>query len=207
MHSDRRAPAQADPPASPRVASEPRLPPPLDRSAAFSPLPLPPIVRDPTSRRPLLDLFPPLPQARTAPPGLIADAGMATGPDIRSGPARRIVPPPPPPPAPVEPQTYETFYGLQERPFGLAADPKFLYHSAAHDEVAQQLLTAIRQHDGLALVTGELGMGKTMLCRAVTDELDRRTLVSVLFEPVTSIDDLLKTVLVDFGVMSRDDLT
>jgi type II secretory pathway predicted ATPase ExeA len=239
VHPDRRAPSEADPPALARP-SEPRMPP-LD-PAAFAPLPLPPIVRDPVSRRPLLDLFPPSSQARTAPPGLIADAGTTIGPDIRTGPAKRMAPPPavlpspavppatlppatlprataPPAtarPAPaaaaapgalIDPQTYETFYGLQEKPFSLAADPKFLYHSAAHDEVAQQLLTAIRQRDGLSLVTGELGMGKTLLCRAVTDQLDRRTLVSVLFGPVSSIDDLLKTVLVDFGVIARDDLT
>src|SRR5438034_938504 len=45
--------------------------------------------------------------------------------------------------------TYETFYGLREKPFTLSTDPKFLYHSTTHDRVAQELLSAIRRRDAL----------------------------------------------------------
>ena len=102
--------------------------------------------------------------------------------------------------------TYETFYGLNEPPFSSSSDPKFLYHSTAHDRVAQELLSAIRRRDGIVIVTGEVGMGKTMLCRAVLDQLDRRTLTSFVLDPSASIEEILQTILVDFGVISRADL-
>ena len=102
--------------------------------------------------------------------------------------------------------TYETFYGLSEKPFSLSTDPKFLYHSTVHDQAAQELLSAIRRREGLFVLTGEIGLGKTMLCRAVTEELDRRTLTSVVLDPSVSFEQLLQTVLVDFGVVSRDDV-
>jgi len=72
--------------------------------------------------------------------------------------------------------------------------------------VTTELLGAIRRRDGIALLTGEPGMGKTTLCRAVIQDLDRRTLTSLSLEPFLSVDDLLKTVLVDFGVIARADL-
>ncbi len=85
-------------------------------------------------------------------------------------------------------------------------DPKFLYRCASNQGVTTDLLGAIRRRDGIALLTGEPGMGKTTLCRAVIQDLDRRTLTSLSLEPFLSVDDLLKTVLVDFGVIARDDL-
>ena len=102
--------------------------------------------------------------------------------------------------------TYETFYGLAEKPFSLSSDPRFLYHSGSHDRAAQELLGAIRRREGIVVLTGEVGTGKTTLCRAVIDELDRRTLTSFVLDPFVSVEELLKTILVDFGVISREDL-
>jgi general secretion pathway protein A len=102
--------------------------------------------------------------------------------------------------------TYETSYGLSEKPFSLSSDPKFLFHSISHDRVAQALLSSIREHEGVVIVTGELGTGKTTLCRAVVEELDRRTLTSLVLDPFVSSEELLRTVLVDFGVISREDI-
>jgi general secretion pathway protein A len=96
--------------------------------------------------------------------------------------------------------TDESFYGLNERPFSLSNDPKFVFHSTAHDRVAQDLLSAIRRRDPVVVVTGEVGTGKTMLCRAVVEELDRRTLSSLIACPIASSEELLRTMLVDFGV-------
>ena len=114
----------------------------------------------------------------------------------------------PPPPRPVslgDELTYETFYGSTEKPFSLSTDPKFLYHSAAHDHAAQNLLTAIGRRDGVVVVTGPLGAGKTTFCRVITEQLDRRTVTSLLVDPLVSVEDFLQKVLIDFGVMSRDD--
>ncbi len=105
-----------------------------------------------------------------------------------------------------EPLTYETFYGLLEKPFSVSTDLKFLYHSTAHDRAAQQMLTAIRNREGMTLLTGDVGAGKTMLCRAISEEIDRRTLTSVIVDPIDSLETLLRTILLDFGVVSHDDL-
>jgi general secretion pathway protein A len=121
-------------------------------------------------------------------------------------PAPTTEPPPAPAPPVVESRPYQTFYGLTDPPFSLSTDPKFLYHSTAHDRTAQALLTSIGKREGVVVITGPFGIGKTSLCRAVIEELDRHTLTSFLVDPFLSVDDLLETLLIDFGVLSRDDL-
>ena len=68
------------------------------------------------------------------------------------------------------------------------------------------MLSAIRRRDAVVVITGDPGTGKTMLCRAVMEELDRRTLTAFVADPLLPPDDLLKTVLVDFGVITREQL-
>ncbi len=92
-----------------------------------------------------------------------------------------------------------------ERPFA-TSDLKFLFHSRAYDAASQALLDAIRRRDGIVLLTGRTGVGKTMLCRAMVEQLDRRTLTSFVIERFETAEELLKTVLVDLGVISRDDV-
>jgi len=108
-----------------------------------------------------------------------------------------------PAPARPAPVTYETFYGLDNKPFAPPPDLRFLYHSAAHDAVLQDLISSINKRDAVALLTGPAGIGKTILCRALVDQLDRRTLVSFVADPAGSPEQLLKTLLVDFGVISQ----
>lgn len=103
--------------------------------------------------------------------------------------------------------TYEPFYGLREKPFSLSADPRFLYRSPAHAPAFDSLLAGIRRREGLIVLTGEIGTGKTTLCRAVLQHLDRRTFSAFVPDPFVSREDLLKTLLVDFGVISISDLT
>jgi hypothetical protein len=73
---------------------------------------------------------------------------------------------------------------------------------SSRDEVAQRLLTAIRSRGGPVLLIAPVGWGKTTLCRALPRELDRRTVVSLVSDPPQSTDDLLRTMLIDFGVMA-----
>jgi general secretion pathway protein A len=103
--------------------------------------------------------------------------------------------------------TYEPFYGLYEKPFSLSADPRFLFRSPAHGPAFDELLTGIRRREGLIVLTGEIGVGKTTLCRSVLQHLDRRTFAAFVADPFVSREDLLKTLLVDFGVISISDLT
>ena len=97
------------------------------------------------------------------------------------------------PPLPEEPVTYETFYGLHEKPFSLAWDQRFLYHSASHDRVVQALIDAIHRGDAAMIVTGERGVGKTMLGFALIDQLDRGTPASFVADPAASLEQLLDT--------------
>jgi general secretion pathway protein A len=129
-----------------------------------------------------------VPQAGTLRPGLSAVTPAAPAPD------------------PAASLPYETFYGLAEKPFSLSTDPVFFYHGTAHDRTAQALLTSIGTRPGIVVITGPFGIGKTSLCRAVLEQLDRRTLTSFLVDPFLSVDELLQTLLIDFGALSREDL-
>lgn len=66
---------------------------------------------------------------------------------------------------------YEEYWGLKEKPFENTPDPRFLYHSPKHEEALTRLLYAIRERKGAAVLTGEFGAGKTILSRALRDEL------------------------------------
>src|SRR6185503_222219 len=102
--------------------------------------------------------------------------------------------------------TYEPYYGLKEKPFSLSADPRFLYKSQAHAPTFEALRAGIRRREGLIVLTGEPGTGKTTLCRSVLEALDRKTFCTLVPDPFVSRDDLLKMLLLDFGVMSVEDL-
>jgi type II secretory pathway predicted ATPase ExeA len=103
--------------------------------------------------------------------------------------------------------TYETFYGLKEKPFSLSSDARFFYHSRSHAPAYDDLLAAIRRRESLNVLTGDIGTGKTTLCRAVLQNLDRKTFSAFVPDPFASRKDLLKVLLMDFGVVSVDDLT
>ena len=102
--------------------------------------------------------------------------------------------------------TYEPYYGLKEKPFSLSADPRFFYKGRSHAPAFDDLLAAMRRREGLIVLTGDVGTGKTTLCRAVLQHLDRKTFTTFVPDSFQSREDLLKTLLVDFGVMSIDDL-
>lgn len=103
--------------------------------------------------------------------------------------------------------TYEPFFGLNEKPFSLDSDPRFLYASPTHDATRKGLLSSIRRREGLLVLTGEIGTGKTTLCRTVIRELGRNTWSSLVPDPFAAREDLLKMLLIDFGVLSIDDVT
>src|SRR5882724_3664172 len=94
--------------------------------------------------------------------------------------------------------TYEPYYGLKEKPFSLSVEPHFLYKSRSHGSVFDDLLAGIRRREGLIVLTGDVGMGKTTLCRAVLESLDRKTFTAYVPDPDVSREDLLKTLLIDF---------
>jgi len=92
-------------------------------------------------------------------------------------------------------------FGLAERPFGLGPDPRFLYHSPSYTGTLRDVLRALQRREGLVLVTGPAGTGKTMLCRTLLQQLDTPVCVSVLLDPCVTFEGLLRHMLDDFGIV------
>ena len=101
---------------------------------------------------------------------------------------------------------YENYYGFTEKPFSLTPDPKYLYRSQSHANAFDLLQYAIRRREGFVVVTGDIGTGKTTLCRALLEQIDRTTFTALVLNPFLSEEDLLKRILLDFGVISRDEV-
>jgi type II secretory pathway predicted ATPase ExeA len=101
---------------------------------------------------------------------------------------------------------YEDYYGFTEKPFSLTPDPKYLFKSESHANAYELLQYAVRRREGFVVITGDIGTGKTTLCRALLEEIDRNTFTALVLNPFLSEEDLLKLILQDFGVVSRDDL-
>lgn len=99
---------------------------------------------------------------------------------------------------------YEEFFGFAEPPFSLSVNPRFRFASASHDAALTQVTYALERREPVVVVTGEIGMGKTLLCRTVVERLPRKTFLSVINDPMLGSDDLLRRILEDFGVMSAD---
>ncbi len=99
---------------------------------------------------------------------------------------------------------HEQYFGFKERPFALSPDPKFLYRSASHDAATERLVQALRRREGFIVFTGDIGTGKTTLCRALLAQMGPTSFTSLVLNPFLSVDELLREVLIDFGVVSRD---
>ena len=103
--------------------------------------------------------------------------------------------------------TYEPFFGLNEKPFSLNVDGRFVHDSPTFAATKEGLLAGIRRREGLLVLTGEIGTGKTTLCRAVLRDLGRKTYSSMVPDPFASREDLLKMLLIDFGALPIQELT
>jgi type II secretory pathway predicted ATPase ExeA len=101
---------------------------------------------------------------------------------------------------------YERYYGFSEKPFSLTPDPKYLYRSQSHANAFDLLQYAIRRREGFVVVTGDIGTGKTTLCRALLEQIDRTTFTALVLNPFLTEEDLLKRILQDFGVISREEV-
>src|SRR5262245_48851116 len=102
---------------------------------------------------------------------------------------------------------YEVFFGFREPPFSLAPDTRFLFDGASHAAAREQVTYALERREPIVVVTGEIGTGKTLLCRTVLEQLERKTFITTIDDPRLDRDDLLKQMLRDFGVVSKDRTT
>ncbi len=95
---------------------------------------------------------------------------------------------------------YAPFFGLSKEPFSIAPDPRFLFMSDMHREALAHLLYGVSGGGGFVLLTGEIGAGKTTVCRAFLDQVPAHCAVAYIFNPKLTVVELLQTVCEEFGV-------
>ena len=95
---------------------------------------------------------------------------------------------------------YLDFLGLREKPFSNTADPSFLYLSRKHREALSHMVYGIRERKGFVEITGDIGTGKTTLCKALLRELEPTTKTALILQPQLSDLQLLQAVVQDFGL-------
>lgn len=98
---------------------------------------------------------------------------------------------------------YLDYYGLKESPFDITPNPRFLFYSAKHREAFNHLLYGIRERKGFVQLTGEVGAGKTTICRAMLEELGSRFATALILNPLLDCDLLLKAIAMEFGLHVR----
>jgi general secretion pathway protein A len=102
---------------------------------------------------------------------------------------------------------YKKFFGFRERPFKLVPNPAYLFLSKSHEEVLAHLTYALIQGDGFVEITGEVGTGKTTLCRAFLENLDNNAKAAYIFNPNLNSIQLLRAINDEFGIESVGDNT
>ncbi len=95
---------------------------------------------------------------------------------------------------------YAPFFGLTQAPFSIAPDPRFLYMSERHREALAHLLYGLSAGGGFVLLTGEIGAGKTTVCRGFLEQVPPSCTVAYIFNPSLTVGELVRTVCEEFGV-------
>lgn len=101
---------------------------------------------------------------------------------------------------------YQEFYGLGEMPFNITPDPRFLFLSSRHSDALENLRFGIEQQKGLIVLTGEVGCGKTLVCRRLLDDLEATGAYDtvLILNPRLTENQLLKVILEELGVPTRE---
>jgi general secretion pathway protein A len=99
---------------------------------------------------------------------------------------------------------YTQFYGLREKPFSLSPDPRYLFLADSHREALAHLLYGIEQGEGFIAITGEVGTGKTTLCRTLLQRIEPGTEVAFIFNPQLSALELLQAISAELGLEVGD---
>jgi general secretion pathway protein A len=102
---------------------------------------------------------------------------------------------------------YNNFFGFKEKPFKLVPNPEYFFLSKCHEEALAHLNYAISQGDGFVQITGEVGTGKTTLCRTFLESLNSRTKAAYIFNPKLGPKQLLMSINDEFGIKSDSETT
>jgi general secretion pathway protein A len=100
---------------------------------------------------------------------------------------------------------YNELYGFRESPFNITPDPRFLFFSDRHREAFNHILFGIRERKGFIQVTGEVGAGKTTVCRAILEELGPQVRTALILNPCLTSTQLLRAILTEFGLEAKSD--
>jgi type II secretory pathway predicted ATPase ExeA len=95
---------------------------------------------------------------------------------------------------------YTRFFALQHLPFSIAPDPRYLYMSERHREALAHLLYGVRGGGGFVLLTGEIGAGKTTICRLFLEQVPEQTNIAYIFNPKLTVIELLQSICDEFGI-------
>ncbi len=95
---------------------------------------------------------------------------------------------------------YERHFGLKQRPFSIAPDPRYLFMSERHREALAHLLYGVQGGGGFVLLTGDIGAGKTTVCRCFLEQLPERCNVAYIFNPKLTVEEMLRTVCAEFRI-------
>lgn len=95
---------------------------------------------------------------------------------------------------------YTKFFGLREKPFNVTPDPHFLFYSKKHKEAFSYLIYGIQERKGFLEITGEIGTGKTTLCRAFLNQLDKETKTAFILNSNLSALQFLQAIVEEFGI-------
>ncbi len=95
---------------------------------------------------------------------------------------------------------YAKFFGLKREPFSIAPDPRYLFMSERHREALAHLLYGLGGGGGFVLLTGEIGAGKTTVCRCFLEQIPKNCNVAYIFNPKLTVTELLKSVCDEFHI-------
>jgi len=98
---------------------------------------------------------------------------------------------------------YLEYYGLKEPPFNITPNPRFLFYSAKHREAFNHLLYGIRERKGFVQLTGEVGAGKTTLCRALLEQLGPEFSTALILNPVLDAEQLVKAIAMELNLQVK----
>lgn len=99
---------------------------------------------------------------------------------------------------------YNQYYNLKENPFNVTSDPSFFFLSQKHKEAVSHLLYGVSQRKGIIVITGEIGAGKTTLCRYFLNLLGSKIKTSLILNPYFSELQLLEAIIKDFGINPKN---
>ena len=99
---------------------------------------------------------------------------------------------------------YESYFSLKEKPFTTTSNPAYLFLSKRHQEALSHLLYGIKERIGFIEITGEVGTGKTTLCRALLNQLDEKTKSAFIFNSNMTGTQLMQTIVEDLGIPASE---